>query len=214
MSSAGGCRAISQRTVRPRFCCIGHPRRLDAILAENVEHGLAGGDQIVRNDAPVTSPPHRLRAHDRAAPFMPERAQPREPTMERWGQRVVGIVVKALVLPECIHVGWNVLRPRAQAAERGHVLVSDLELGQRLRKHIAIVLWIGARARNAADIDHASDLRFLQQLHELPHWPGCMSDGEKRVRHLSLAVDYRRMSLSAAPLCRATWSVLSLLISY
>src|SRR5262249_785346 len=107
-----------------------------------------------------------------AAPFMSQRAQPREPAMERWGQRVVGIVVKALVLPERVHVRRNVLRSRAQAAERGDVLVSDLQLGQRLRKDIAIVLWIGAGARNGGDMDHTSDLRALQQLHELPHRPG------------------------------------------
>src|SRR5262249_43492207 len=101
-------------------------RRLDAILAENVEHGLASGDQIVRNDAPVTSPPYRFCAHDCAAPFMSQRAQPRESAMERLAQRVVGIVVEALVLPERVHVQRNVLRPRAQAAERGDVLVSDL----------------------------------------------------------------------------------------
>src|SRR5262249_41473296 len=104
-------------------------RRLDAILAENVEHGLASGDQIIRDDAPVTSPPYRFRAHDRAGPFMSQRAQTRKSAMERLGQRVVGIVVKALVLPERVHVRRNVVRPRAQAAERGDVLVSDLELG-------------------------------------------------------------------------------------
>src|SRR5262245_42194080 len=41
-----------------------------------------------------------------------------------------------------------------------------------------------------------------------------MSDGEERERHSFLAIDQRCISLSAVPLCRATWSVLSLLISY
>src|SRR5262245_52164000 len=103
---------------------------------------------------------------------MSQRTQPRESAMERLGQRVVGIVVKALVLPERVHVRRYVLRLRAQAAKRGDVLVSDLELGQRFGKDLAIVLWIGARARDAADINHACDLRRLEQVDELTHRPG------------------------------------------
>src|SRR5262245_65027551 len=36
---------------------------------------------------PMASPPHRLGAHDRVAPFMSQRAQPSETTVERMAQR-------------------------------------------------------------------------------------------------------------------------------
>jgi hypothetical protein len=46
---------------------------------ENVEHGLArlrsNNPQMIM---PRASPPHRLGAHDRVAPFMSQRAQPRD----------------------------------------------------------------------------------------------------------------------------------------
>src|SRR5262245_53414374 len=100
---------------------------------------------------------------------MSELPQPRETATERWRERVVGIVVKALVLPERVHLRRNVLRFCAQAAERGDVFVSDLESRQRFGKDVAIVLRIGARARDGADIYHASDLRSLEQVDELLH---------------------------------------------
>jgi hypothetical protein len=45
-------------------------------------------DQITRMIMPMASPPHRLGAHDRVAPFMFQRAQPSETAMERMAQRI------------------------------------------------------------------------------------------------------------------------------
>ena len=62
--------------------------------ADNVEHGLArlrsNNPQMIM---PMASPPHRLGAHDRVAPFMSQRAQPSETAKERMAQRVVGLIV-------------------------------------------------------------------------------------------------------------------------
>jgi len=57
--------------------------------ADNVEHGLArlrsNNPQMIM---PMASPPHRLGAHDRVAPFMFQRAEPSETAMERMAQRI------------------------------------------------------------------------------------------------------------------------------
>src|SRR5215813_2241522 len=58
--------------------------------ADNVEHGLA---RLRSNNPQMASPPHRLGAPDRVAPFMFQRAQPSETAMERMAQRVVGLIV-------------------------------------------------------------------------------------------------------------------------
>src|SRR5262245_4939133 len=42
---------------------------------------------------PMATPPHRIGADDRVAPFMSQRAQPSETAMERMAQRVVGSIV-------------------------------------------------------------------------------------------------------------------------
>src|SRR6516162_10662889 len=60
---------------------------------DNVEHGLArlrsNNPQMIM---PMASPPHRLGAHDRVAPFMFQRAQPNETAMERMAQRIQPIL--------------------------------------------------------------------------------------------------------------------------
>ena len=43
--------------------------RLQATLPHDVENSLPARDKIVSDDAAMTSPPYRLRTHDRAAPF-------------------------------------------------------------------------------------------------------------------------------------------------
>jgi hypothetical protein len=94
--------------------------------------------------------------------------------------------MKAFVLPERVELRRNVLRSRAQASQRGDVLVPDCKSRQRFRKSIAIVLQIRARARHLADIGDHSDLRALEQVDELVHRASRMSDGEERMRHMSL----------------------------
>ena len=57
---------IGQRTIRRKLRSCGHLCPIDVILSKYVEHRLVRGDQVVGNDPPVTSPPNRFRAHDRA----------------------------------------------------------------------------------------------------------------------------------------------------
>src|ERR1700748_1763311 len=76
------------------------------------------------------------------------------------------------------------MRSRAQTAERRDVLVCDCKRRQRFGKHIAIVLRIRPRARNAAHVGEKFDLGYLEQVDELAHRPCGMSDGEERIGHL------------------------------
>src|SRR5262249_39169134 len=93
-------RRVDERAIRAQSRRLRHARRLDAVGAENVKDRFLLGDQIIRDNAPVASPPHRLGAHDRAAPFLSQPAQPVEAVPEGRRERVVGIIVKALILPE------------------------------------------------------------------------------------------------------------------
>jgi hypothetical protein len=43
--------------------------RLQAARPHDVEDGFAASDKIIGDNAPMASPPHSFRAHDRAAPF-------------------------------------------------------------------------------------------------------------------------------------------------
>jgi len=75
-----------------------------------------GDEQVVRDDPAVAPPPHCLRAHYGAAPDAAQFAQPGEAGTKTGAHRIVGVVVKALVLPEGVDVGRNILRTRAEAA--------------------------------------------------------------------------------------------------
>src|SRR5262249_3853392 len=116
---------IAQRAVSAPMRCIAHSRLLDAIRAENVEYGLPRREQIIRNDAAMASPPHCLGAHDRAAPFVSQGAQSDEARFEGRAQRIIGVIMKAFVLPERGELGRNVPRSRAQASYRRDMLVPD-----------------------------------------------------------------------------------------
>ena len=107
-----------------------------------MEYGFARRDQIVRNDAPVTTPPDRLGAHD-SAPLLPtEGAQPREAGMKLFSQAVVGIIVKALILPERVYGFRNLVLPSAQPSQRDAMLIANLFLRERLRQDGVVELRI------------------------------------------------------------------------
>src|SRR5262249_36242571 len=116
---------VDDRTIRADLSCLSHASRLDAIRTENVKYRLTRCQQIIRNDAAMASPPHRLGAHDRAAPFVSQGAQPDEARFEGRAQRIIGVIMKAFVLPERVELRRNVPRSRAQASYRRDMLVPD-----------------------------------------------------------------------------------------
>src|SRR2546428_9192928 len=124
-------RRICQRSVRSRSRRRGHPCRLEPILAENMKHGFALVQEIVRDDTSMTAPPYRFRTHDCAALRACQRPPRVEAGPERRAHRVIGIVMETGVVPKGVY-GWgNALFPSAQAAERRQVIVCDVKFGKR-----------------------------------------------------------------------------------
>src|SRR6266566_4469789 len=196
--------------------------------SKDVKCGLPCGHQIVGDDTPVAPPPQRFRTHDGAASVAPQLAQVRETGTKRIAHGVVGIVVKTIVLPECVDIRWHVAFAAAQAAKRHNVLISDSKRHERPRQCVPTKLRIGARARHGANVGDERDLDAAQQIDELTDGTRPVADGVEWIRHPQ--IDFtssggrgsckcpirgqRRRSRKAPPLCRAMWSVLSLLISY
>ena len=133
---------------------------------KDVEHGFASCDEIIRDDAPMASPPHGFGAHDGAAPGVTEFPQFGESASEGVAHCVVSVMVKALVRPKGVDCRRHPAAAAAQPAECGYVGVADLESGKRFWKDIAIVLRVRARARYRADIRNNPNLRQLQQFDE------------------------------------------------
>jgi hypothetical protein len=78
----------------------------------------------------VAPPPHCLRAHHGATPDCAQFAQPGEARTKTAAHRIVGVVVKALVLPEGVDLGRNILRARATTAKLRDMLICDLKTRQ------------------------------------------------------------------------------------
>jgi hypothetical protein len=160
-------RWIGKNAAAVATCGIGHQGFLDLPRPHDVEHALSRREQIIGNDPPMASPPNALRAHDGAVAPARERPQAIEPALERLARGVVGIVVKALVLPERIRRRGHLPLPAAQAAEFSDVSVVDAVSRQGLRQYIEIELRIGARTRDSAHVRSKRHVRLAQQRDEL-----------------------------------------------
>src|SRR5690242_6492200 len=99
---------------------------------------MSGGEQVIGDDPPMAAPPHGFGAHDRAPLASSERQQSLHPLAKAVGQRVVGVVVKALVAPQAVDLGRDLVTPAAQAAELADELVPDLELRQLAGQRIEV----------------------------------------------------------------------------
>src|SRR6187401_916778 len=108
-----------------RCCSFCQARWSDSIGPENVKYPLAGDEEIVRDDPAVAAPPHCLRAHHGAAPEMAKFAQPCQARLKNVAHRIVGVIVKTLIFPETVDVGWDFSRPRAPTAQLCDMRVCD-----------------------------------------------------------------------------------------
>ena len=116
--------------------------------------------------------------------------------------RVVGVIVKACVLPEGVDVRRYARLLSAKSAERGEMLIGNSMRSERGGQGVAVELRIGSRARNGPHVDDELDVRSRQQRHELVDRAGGMSDGEEGIGHAR--GDYTSVSRVVAPprLCR------------
>ncbi len=74
------------------------------VMSHQVQNGFTVYQQVVGNDAPVTAPPDGLGTHDGTSVFPTQCDQFAKAIMERVGKRVIGKIVKALVLPETVDI--------------------------------------------------------------------------------------------------------------
>src|ERR1700730_3087046 len=179
-SARSQARGIDESSARSLLGCRRQTRRRDVVFSEDVEDRLAFADQVVGDDAAMTSPPDSLRAHDGALPPSAQLAQPVEAGAEGLTHGVVRVVVKALVRPERVHGRWDLGLPSPETSESGDMRIVDLGGGQRGGKHVTVELRIRARSRNSSNIDHEPDLHASEQIDELAGRSGRMADGEER----------------------------------
>jgi hypothetical protein len=149
---------------------------------KNVHHTLALAEQIIGDDAPMTSPPDGLGAHDRAPVLAAQFPQSRKACSEGLRQSIVGIVPEAADSPIGVWGRFAAARLSAKAAKFRDMIVADLPRRQRLREAVAIELRIGARSRHRPHIYDEIDARLPQQIGEFGDRPGGMTYGEEGVR--------------------------------
>ena len=163
-------------------------RRLDLLRAQDVEYAFAGGQQIVGNDAPVASPPHRFRTHDGAGLPLSHGPQGFQTCPELLRGGIIGVVPEAGIFPVSIRRFLAVFAPPSQPAQTGEVTISNPELSEGSGQCLSVELGIGPGTRNGADIGKRFDLRGGKQVHELIERTRRMADGEEARRFRSPVV--------------------------
>src|SRR5215831_19599373 len=107
---------------------------------QNVEDPFSRGDQIVGNDAPVTSPPQSLGAHNGARALVAKLAQFRKTRTKGRRHRVIGKVMKAFVTPKPVDLRRDIACFSTPAAEGAQVPIRDFELCQRCWQSLSVIL--------------------------------------------------------------------------
>ena len=131
-----------RRRARRRRALVGS--FLDLRRSEDVHHLLAGGEEVVGDDAPVAAPPDGFRAHDRAPVLTTLLSELCQARGEWLRQSVIGIVPEASPPPICVGRGLGEALLAAETAEFCHMLVADSPGRQPLREGFQIELRIGA----------------------------------------------------------------------
>lgn len=132
---------ICEGTIRCPDRSLRKVRRLRPPFRENVDYCFAGSNEVVGNDAAMTSPPNRFSAHDGALSRMSDLAKPSQTSLKFVAHGVVSIIVEALVLPEAVDRRRNGAVV-AQASQLRNVRIVKFERAQRPGKNIAIELGV------------------------------------------------------------------------
>ena len=158
-------------------------RLFDVPETKDVEDLLTRGEEIVRDDAAMASPPDCLGAHDRGGRRMTKPAQFFEARAEFLAHGVVGIVVKARVLPEGVDVRHHPRLLSTKSSKSREMLIGDSMRSEIGEQRVAVELRVGPRARNRPDVDDELNSCGLKERDETFGWAGRMSDGEEWVSH-------------------------------
>ena len=153
-------------------------------MSHNVENGFSAGDEKIRNDAAVTSPPHCLRTHYRTALLASLLEQLLQTSVKGFRKRIVGIVMEAFSRPEAIHIRGNASRLAAKASEGCDMFVGNLECRERTGKRVDVELWISfGLDREFSDVRHKANIGCNQQSAKLFQTPVGMADREEWMLH-------------------------------
>jgi hypothetical protein len=156
--------------------CGRHGGLLDLTWSKNVKDRLAGIQQIVGDDAAMTTPPQRLGAQDSAALVGADGAELLKASVKRFRQSVISKIMKAGIAPESVDVGRDIMCFGSQPAERGEMPIVDMKGLERFRQGVLVVLWIGARARHGTHVGHELNLGGLQEIGKGGKGPRGVSD--------------------------------------
>src|SRR5699024_5785920 len=91
--------------------------------------GLSMSQQVVGNDAAMTTPPDCLRTHHSGNPVGSGLQQRLQRLTKFIRQRVIGIVMKTTILPPRIRVKRNVMIHRTTTSQAGVAVKTDMILG-------------------------------------------------------------------------------------
>src|SRR5688572_24514399 len=117
-------------------------------------HGDVTDPQVVGDDAAMATPPHRFGAHDRAAPLGSESHQLAERLLELLRQRIVRIIMEALVVPVAVKLRIDIVRSAAKSAQTGNPDVSELVRLELRGDDILVILRVAPRLWHRPDVRH------------------------------------------------------------
>jgi hypothetical protein len=103
-------------------------RSFEVISPQNVKHLISSGEQIVRDDSAMASPPNSLCARYGASLGMSQFSQSRQSGLELLAHRVIGEIVKASDLPKGIQRTWHDWAWGSRTSELSDVLIVDNKL--------------------------------------------------------------------------------------
>ena len=164
-------------------CRCGHTRWLSPPWPDNMENRFTLSQEVVCDNSSMTSPPYGLSAHNGTALRVTEIKELREAVAKTFTHRVVGIVVKAVVLPKRIDACWHIAILAAQTAKCRNMPMSNSERFECLRQRLVVILRVGARARHGSDIGDECHLCVLQQIYKFTNWTRRVANSVERIRH-------------------------------
>src|SRR3974390_175936 len=153
-----------------------------------MENRFTLSQEVVCDNSPMTSPPYGLSAHNGTALRVTEIKELREAVAKTFTHRVVGIVVKAVVLPKRIDACWHIAILAAQTTKCRNMPVSNSERFERLRQRLVVILRVGARAWHGPNIGDERYLCVLQQIYKFINWARRVANSVERVPHAQNAL--------------------------
>lgn len=134
------------------------------ISGHDVEDGVTGGLEIIRDERAMTLPPQRFRAHDGGPLVAGEVEQSIDSRAKFRGHHEICVAAKGFVAPGVVgRIGQGL----AASAEFGKMNVFDAGRRQGFGKIFLAKMWEPARAGKTADIGEQLNLLGSQQLEKL-----------------------------------------------